>query len=176
MLNKPTVHLLLVLFLLSFSSCNFVPQEADSSQAPVTRTGADKNPVNLPCFKCHSYEDFQNQAVFPHAMHKDMGLHCNQCHIMKSHESMTLNGSTCNNCHNLTIMKLSLTSMPSSFNHESHAGMFGCSDCHRDTFNMKTNSVRITMDSINKGKFCGKCHNGKMAFPSTNCDACHTNG
>ncbi|MEE9524820.1 MAG: cytochrome c3 family protein [Thermodesulfovibrionales bacterium] len=176
MLNKATRYLLMALLLISAVSCNFAAQEADSGQPPVSESVVQKNPVNLPCFSCHSYDDFQNPEVFPHSMHKDMGLHCNQCHIIKSHESMSLNGSTCNNCHNLTIMKLSLTSMPVSFNHQSHAGMFGCGDCHKEIFNMKTNSVRMTMKSINKGKFCGKCHNGKIAFPSTNCNPCHSTG
>jgi c(7)-type cytochrome triheme protein len=176
MLNKLTLYFLLVMLSIPISSCNFVAQDADSNQAPVPEQVVQKNPVNLPCFSCHSYEDFSNAEVFPHDSHRKMGLHCNQCHIIKSHESMSLNGSTCKNCHDLTIMKLTLTSMPASFNHENHASMFGCSDCHKDVFKMKRNSVRMTMDKINKGKFCGKCHDGKMAFPSTNCNPCHSAG
>jgi c(7)-type cytochrome triheme protein len=29
------------------------------------------------------------------------------------------------------------------------------------------------MDEIFKGEFCGKCHNGKMAFAATDCGKCH---
>jgi c(7)-type cytochrome triheme protein len=176
MLIKQILYLSLALVLISVSACNFVAQDADSNQAPATEQVVRKGPVNLPCFNCHSYDTFNDAEVFPHDTHREMGLHCNQCHIIKSHDSMSLNGSTCRNCHDLTIMKLSLTSMPASFNHGSHSNMFGCSDCHAGLFKMKRNADRMTMAKINKGEFCGKCHNGKLAFSATNCNPCHSAG
>ena len=176
MQNKVIIPLLSGILMMLTVSCNFTSHEAASSQARDTKEVIAKSLVNLPCFKCHSYKDFKNNRNFPHDTHRSMGLHCNQCHIIKAHESMTLNSDTCNNCHNLTLMKLSLTNMPAEFNHEKHSGMFACKDCHKDMFRMKVNSVKITMKSINKGKFCGRCHNGRIAFPASKCTRCHSAG
>lgn len=166
----------LIVLLILLPSCDDLPLQADGSQKQAHKEGAVTGQafsVELPCFSCHSRKRFNDPAVFPHGAHKEMGLHCNQCHIIKSHETLSLNGDTCNNCHNLTLMRLSLTEMPAVFNHKSHADMFGCGDCHKDTFRMKIDSIKITMDGIYKGNFCGKCHNGRSAFSSTNCDRCH---
>ena len=50
-----------------------------------------------------------------------------------------------------------------------------CKDCHNEGLfpGMKKGTVRITMNDLNAGKYCGKCHDGKNAFSSTNCDRCH---
>jgi c(7)-type cytochrome triheme protein len=53
---------------------------------------------------------------------------------------------------------------------------FSCSDCHNpDIFpKMKQGTVKITMDDLYAGKFCGKCHDGKNGFLiKANCDRCH---
>jgi c(7)-type cytochrome triheme protein len=40
---------------------------------------------------------------------------------------------------------------------------------------MKANMTLITEAASRKGKFCGACHNGKLAFKHVgNCDRCHT--
>jgi len=31
----------------------------------------------------------------------------------------------------------------------------------------------MTMDAMNAGKFCGKCHDGKTATAVTDCAKCH---
>ncbi|KJR40089.1 hypothetical protein MCHI_004013 [Candidatus Magnetoovum chiemensis] len=38
---------------------------------------------------------------------------------------------------------------------------------------MKKGTVKITMNDINAGKQCGTCHNGKVAFATTDCAKCH---
>ncbi len=51
-----------------------------------------------------------------------------------------------------------------------------CSDCHTKIFKMKKGADEMTMAEINKGKFCGECHNGKKAFKTddaANCSRCH---
>lgn len=53
-----------------------------------------------------------------------------------------------------------------------------CIGCHINPklFAMKKGADKITMDSINAGKFCGACHNGKKAFKASkeaNCGKCH---
>ena len=48
---------------------------------------------------------------------------------------------------------------------------FKCSDCHNpDTFpKMKQGTVKINMNDIYAGKFCGKCH----VSAKENCTRCH---
>lgn len=49
-----------------------------------------------------------------------------------------------------------------------------CADCHPKIFKMKKGADKITMKDIYAGKFCGTCHNGKIAFKAkTNCMKCH---
>lgn len=51
-----------------------------------------------------------------------------------------------------------------------------CKECHVDGMFpvMKQGSVKITMEDIYAGKFCGACHNGKKAFEAkANCQRCH---
>lgn len=51
-----------------------------------------------------------------------------------------------------------------------------CNDCHTKIFQMKKGAAKMTMAAINKGEFCGTCHNGKKAFKSSdpaNCTKCH---
>jgi len=51
-----------------------------------------------------------------------------------------------------------------------------CPDCHnKDLFpKMKKGSVKMTMDDLNAGKYCGKCHDGKSSFMiKGNCIKCH---
>ena len=72
--------------------------------------------------------------------------------------------------------------------HNAKLGSGKCMVCHKDKnpFPMKApgaeGSVKITMADISAGKFCGTCHNGKMAFGGTtvfdasdkaNCAKCH---
>ena len=51
-----------------------------------------------------------------------------------------------------------------------------CSDCHNpEVFpKMKQGTVRMTMNDLYAGKFCGRCHDGKKAFTiKDNCTRCH---
>lgn len=51
-----------------------------------------------------------------------------------------------------------------------------CSDCHNPEIfpKMKQGTVKITMDDLYAGKYCGRCHNGKKAFlVKDNCTRCH---
>ncbi len=51
-----------------------------------------------------------------------------------------------------------------------------CKDCHNDGAfpKMKQGTVKITMDEIYAGKYCGVCHNGQRAFDAkSNCNRCH---
>lgn len=51
-----------------------------------------------------------------------------------------------------------------------------CSDCHNPAVfpKMKQGTVKITMNDLYAGKYCGKCHDGKKAFQiKENCARCH---
>ncbi len=156
-------------------SCNRMPsaaqdrnKKADSQQMQVARKGLSDA---LPCFKCHSFEKFQQ--AFPHDMHRSMGLHCTQCHSMRAHRDASISASTCQNCHNLREILLDSSSMPVNFNHSGHMSMFSCKKCHNRVFPMNKKAVRITMKKIRQGRYCGTCHNGQMAFSYQQCSGCH---
>ena len=65
------------------------------------------------------------------------------------------------------------------FEHKFHLGKkFNCQNCHPDLFAQKTGEVEekddFTMESFNQGKYCGKCHDGTVAFSvNTKCNWCH---
>ena len=58
------------------------------------------------------------------------------------------------------------------FSHRTH-GAFGCYSCHPSTFPQA--AVGFTHDDMNKGRFCGRCHDGQIAFAvvGTACARCH---
>ncbi len=65
------------------------------------------------------------------------------------------------------------------FEHKFHLGQkFGCQSCHPALFGQKAGEVEekedFTMESFNQGKYCGKCHDGTIAFSvNTKCNWCH---
>ena len=51
-----------------------------------------------------------------------------------------------------------------------------CADCHNpEVFpKMKQGTIKITMNDLYAGKYCGRCHDGKKAFMiKDNCTRCH---
>jgi len=65
---------------------------------------------------------------------------------------------------------------PSIFPHWVHRARFRCYVCHPKLFTMELGADDITMDKIQKGQYCGACHNGRIAFDVEfqSCDRCHT--
>ncbi|MEW6334807.1 MAG: c(7)-type cytochrome triheme domain-containing protein [Thermodesulfobacteriota bacterium] len=64
------------------------------------------------------------------------------------------------------------------FSHESHMKMRGikCASCHYRVFQMAHGSWKMKMEKMTKGDFCGKCHDGRIAFPVNDrefCSRCH---
>ena len=66
------------------------------------------------------------------------------------------------------------------FSHANHVEAAGlsCESCHDTIFPMEALAVQknkdFTMDSLYKGKYCGACHDGSMAFASNSqCARCH---
>jgi len=53
-----------------------------------------------------------------------------------------------------------------TFSGQIHADQgFKCADCHPKVFKQKQGSNPITMSAINKGEYCGACHNDKTVSP-----------
>ncbi len=65
---------------------------------------------------------------------------------------------------------------PAMFPHLPHRVLYRCYACHDQIFKMQRGTNAVTMDLIDDGKYCGACHNGKIAFASDNlssCSQCH---
>ncbi len=79
---------------------------------------------------------------------------------------------------NLLINRTSETHnmKPVTFSHWSHRMHYTCRVCHLELeFNMQLNTTEITEEDNKSGKFCGACHDDRIAFGHTkgNCDKCH---
>lgn len=66
------------------------------------------------------------------------------------------------------------------FSHKNHVEELGlsCNLCHDKLFQMDALNAQknadFTMKALYAGKYCGACHDGKMAFASnTQCARCH---
>jgi c(7)-type cytochrome triheme protein len=46
-----------------------------------------------------------------------------------------------------------------------------CNDCHTKIWPMKK-GMKMTMEEMNAGKYCGSCHNGEKAFSTGKADEC----
>ncbi|HEX7408804.1 MAG TPA: cytochrome c3 family protein [Candidatus Binatia bacterium] len=62
------------------------------------------------------------------------------------------------------------------FPHWRHRLFFTCNVCHPAIFPMKGGETAVTMDDVQEGRFCGLCHNGKIAWgvSISACARCHT--
>jgi len=64
---------------------------------------------------------------------------------------------------------------PVIFPHWFHRIRFRCRVCHTEVgFEMRAGSNNILMSDIIEGRFCGMCHNNKIAWGPQNCQLCHS--
>jgi c(7)-type cytochrome triheme protein len=64
---------------------------------------------------------------------------------------------------------------PVVFPHWFHRIRFRCKVCHSELgFQMRAGSNLVRMNDIVDGKFCGMCHNGRVAWAADRCDLCHS--
>jgi len=64
---------------------------------------------------------------------------------------------------------------PVVFPHWFHRIRFRCKVCHHELgFKMRAGANEVLMADIVDGKFCGACHNGKVAWNAERCDLCHS--
>jgi len=66
---------------------------------------------------------------------------------------------------------------PVAFSHRTHRVNYTCRVCHLELeFSMKKGETGITREDYLNGRFCGACHNGRIAFSVTQaCNLCHVN-
>lgn len=48
-----------------------------------------------------------------------------------------------------------------------------CKDCHTKLFKTKKGAAAMSMEAMNKGQFCGACHDGKTTFSTSDKSKCH---
>jgi len=64
---------------------------------------------------------------------------------------------------------------PVIFPHWFHRIRFRCKVCHAELgFEMRAGANQVLMADIVRGKFCGACHNGEIAWSTENCRLCHS--
>ena len=64
---------------------------------------------------------------------------------------------------------------PVIFPHWFHRIRFRCKVCHNELgFEMRAGANEVSMADIIEGRFCGMCHNGRVAWSVENCDLCHS--
>jgi c(7)-type cytochrome triheme protein len=64
---------------------------------------------------------------------------------------------------------------PVVFPHWFHRIRFQCRVCHSELdFKLRVGANDVLMADIMAGKFCGKCHNGAIAWGADRCDLCHS--
>ncbi len=63
---------------------------------------------------------------------------------------------------------------PVVFPHWFHRIRFKCKVCHEKIFIMRQGANDINMAKIIKGQYCGKCHNGRIAWAPIYCSRCHS--
>jgi c(7)-type cytochrome triheme protein len=64
---------------------------------------------------------------------------------------------------------------PVVYPHWFHRIRFRCKVCHSELgFKMRAGANDVTMADIIDGKFCGMCHNGRIAWAADRCDLCHS--
>ncbi len=53
---------------------------------------------------------------------------------------------------------------------------YTCADCHPGLFAEKFGAAKMTMAAMNRGEYCGACHNGVRSFGTNDpdrCEECH---
>lgn len=144
------------------------PEVTFSHDAHVAKAG-------LACKSCHNGKIITGKDKAVSMAQMEKGKTCGACHNDK--KAFTVAGN-CGNCHKgmkpreITFKLKGVTD--AVFSHQVHIGMFKCPDCHTKTFPYKAGATKATMASMDAGKSCGTCHNGKDAFTvKGECDKCH---
>lgn len=181
------VAMILSAFLITGCDFHSLPSPENIKKNTQVSSAIDNEPIlsrqdvfqKMPCFGCHDSALLFNAVPgkFPHPKHLSLDVHCNQCHEPHENTKARINTAICQGCHSLKPIKYEGGGMGAVvFSHDKHTKKFKCASCHPSIFVMKKGTKKLTMDDMNNGKTCGVCHNGKKAFPSTDCARCHKMG
>jgi c(7)-type cytochrome triheme protein len=155
--------------------------------------------VSGDCASCHAGEIEIAGVTFQHSIHVDMygcddchsdifepttknapvsmsqmenGKSCGACHNGDDAFSVTSDCGTCHSTREITFKTAGAGNI--LFSHDLHTEMVSCADCHSRIYKSGDNSQPITMAQMEKGRSCGACHNGGIAFAvSEDCSSCH---
>jgi len=59
------------------------------------------------------------------------------------------------------------------FSHQVHTQWLACANCHPAIFEQEAGSAKITMAAIDKGQYCGVCHDNVAIALPYGCEGCH---
>ncbi len=129
------------------------------------------------CDECHP-DTFRAKANSNQVGMKKMeaGESCGACHDGDTAFGVSGDCKTCHtNAIDLAIQTQEVGTV--AFSHSVHTDMFGCDECHPDTFQAKANSNQVGMKKMEAGESCGACHDGDTAFGvAEDCTSCHEDG
>ncbi|MFO0752524.1 MAG: cytochrome c3 family protein [Thermodesulfovibrionales bacterium] len=102
------------------------------------------------------------------------GAFCGACH----NGTRAFPAEECAKCHDMKKFEREIVYKEKRagtvvFSHAFHTAAFSCGDCHPKLFRMRETGGKMTMEKMEKGAFCGACHNGNGASPLTDCTKCH---
>ena len=122
---------------------------------------------NFSCKVCHDSRKEKKTRYTMADMEK--GKSCGMCHNGKKAFAV----AQCTQCHEVREITYQVKETgPVRFSHTVHLKNMQCNSCHNKIFNTGPNS-KVSMASMEKGKSCGACHNGKGAFALAECVKCH---
>jgi len=156
-------------------NCHHIKDIAFNKTSMPSRFNHEAHAKRSGCRECHP-KVFVMKGGSANITMKDInsGSFCGACHNGKK----AFASSECGKCHKMQGFDKDLTYKveslgPVVFSHKFHTAAFQCDECHPKLFAMKKTQGKMTMDKINEGKFCGACHNGKIASEATDCGKCH---
>jgi len=128
------------------------------------------------CSTCHP-KLFKQKANSNHVNMKAMaeGKSCGACHNGKEAFSVQKKAN-CVKCHTgaKDLLFKNEDAGNVTFPHSVHIEMYDCNQCHPSLFKAQKGADHMTMEAMEKGQFCGACHNGDTAFNvADSCDSCH---
>ena len=137
-----------------------------------TRFSHQKHLASEPnCNACHPalFAAGHNKPVTMAEMKQ--GKSCGACHNGKVAFSI----DNCNSCHPVKDQKYAIKGAGKvTFSHTTHMGRYQCSNCHTKLFSLPRGKSKVSMKAMEKGRSCGACHDGKVAFSvKANCATCH---
>lgn len=124
------------------------------------------------CGTCHPKifaANQKNKRVGMAAMEK--GKSCGACHNSKQAFSI----KECSTCHPVReLVYVEKDAGNVTFSHTFHTGLYACGECHTSLYGTTRSTVKVSMQQMEAGTSCGKCHDGKSAFSvSGKCESCH---